>query len=192
MLLVFVLSACQAAANPPGGAPLTATRSASAPPSATPQAAPSKSPALAPSEVVHFTAASPTLPPTVTPAVTLPARASLVPTPVCESNLRFIEDLTIPDGTIVNAGQLLDKQWRVENSGSCNWDERFRLQRISGPGLGAPDEQALYPARAGAQAVIRMLLQAPVEPGAYRSAWQAVDPQGNLFGDPIFVDFIIN
>jgi hypothetical protein len=103
-----------------------------------------------------------------------------------------VEDLTIPDGTIVGADETVDKQWRVENSGSCNWDERYRLRLITGPALGQPEEQALYPARAGAQAVIRMLLQAPTQPGAYRSAWQAVDPLGQPFGDPIFVDFLVN
>jgi hypothetical protein len=37
-----------------------------------------------------------------------------------------------------------------------------------------------------------MLLQAPAQPGAYRSAWQATAPDGQPFGDPIYVDFIIN
>jgi hypothetical protein len=37
-----------------------------------------------------------------------------------------------------------------------------------------------------------MLLTAPAEQGAYRSAWQAFDPQGQPFGDPIFVDILVN
>jgi hypothetical protein len=57
--------------------------------------------------------------------------------------LRFLADITIPDGTIVAPGETLDKQWQVENSGSCNWNERYRLRRISGPALSAPDEQPL-------------------------------------------------
>lgn len=58
--------------------------------------------------------------------------------------------------------------------------------------MGLPTEQALYPARAGSNLVIRMLLTAPEEPGIYRSAWQAVDPQGEAFGDIIYVEIQVN
>ncbi len=49
-------------------------------------------------------------------------------TPVCEDNLKFVADLTVPDGTIVARGALIDKRWQVENNGSCNWDERLPAQ----------------------------------------------------------------
>jgi hypothetical protein len=114
------------------------------------------------------------------------------PTPACQDGLRFLVDITVPDGTIVAPGDRIDKQWQVENSGTCNWDGRYRLRRISGPALQAPDEQALYPARSGTQAVIRILLVAPAEPGTYRSAWQAYDPLGQPFGDPIFVEILVS
>jgi hypothetical protein len=92
---------------------------------------------------------------------------------------------------VVSPGSSIDKRWRVQNSGSCNWDARYRLRRISGPELGLAADQALFPARSGTQAVIRLQLTAPNEPGAYRSAWQAVDPLGEPFGDPIFVEVIV-
>jgi hypothetical protein len=130
--------------------------------------------------------------PTATPTQTrAPQAFEPTATPACGDNLRFVEDLTVPDGTIVSAGTVLDKRWRVENSGSCNWNAHYQLVRISGPALGVGDQQALFPARAGTQAVIRMLLTAPSDPGAYRSAWQAVGPGGESFGDPIYVDFLV-
>ena len=113
-------------------------------------------------------------------------------TPTCEDSLKFIADLTIPDGTIAARGALLDKRWQVENSGSCNWDERYRLRIISGAEMGLQSEQALFPARSGASAVIRMLLLAPSIPGTYRSAWQAVGAGGDLFGDIIYVEIRVN
>jgi hypothetical protein len=100
----------------------------------------------------------------------------------------FLEDLTIPDGTQVAPGEPLDKRWRVQNGGTCNWDQTYGIQLIGGPELGAPNEQALYPARSGSEAVIRMLFTAPEEPGVYSSAWQAHDPNGNPFGDPFFIE----
>ncbi len=98
-------------------------------------------------------------------------------------------DLTIPDGSDVAAGSTLDKRWEVQNSGSCNWTEEYSLRLIAGVDLGTNPQQALYPARSGMRAVIRMVFQAPLEPGAYRSAWQAYAPSGEAFGDPIFIDF---
>lgn len=118
--------------------------------------------------------------------------AAPAPAPVCTDGLRFLEDLTIPDGTIVQPGEQVDKQWLVQNDGACNWDSRYRLRLVSGPSMGAAAEQALYPARGGAQAVIRILFTAPLEPGAYQSAWQAYNPEGLPFGEAVFVEIIVH
>ena len=111
--------------------------------------------------------------------------------PDCIDNLVYIADKTIPDGTQVSPGAVLDKQWEIENQGNCNWDKNYRLKLIAGPRLSAPPEQALYPARSGSRAIIRVLFTAPQEAGNYRSAWQAYSPSGRPFGDPIFIDFIV-
>jgi hypothetical protein len=103
----------------------------------------------------------------------------------------FQEDLTVPDGAVVRPNEIIDKRWQVENTGSCNWDEQYSLTLLAGPQLGAQIEQALFPARSGTQAVVRILFTAPQEPGNYRSAWQAQDSQGNLFGDPIYIDIMV-
>jgi hypothetical protein len=108
-------------------------------------------------------------------------------TPVCNDSLHFLQDLTIPDNTVVAPGSSLDKQWQVENNGTCNWDSRYRLRFIGGKPLGAPPEQALYPARSGTQAVIRMIFTAPATPGIVYSEWQAYDPRGIPFGDSFFI-----
>ena len=110
------------------------------------------------------------------------------PTPPCADSLRYIEDLSIPDGSQVSSGERLDKRWSVENNGSCNWDKDYRLKLVAGPELGASTEQALYPARSGSLANIRIVFTAPSEPGAYRSAWQAYNPAGQPFGDPVFIE----
>jgi len=134
-----------------------------------------------------FRLASPSTAPTSTEAPRLPT-----PTPACQDGLRYLADITVPDGSIVSPGEAIDKQWQVVNSGTCNWNERYWLRRISGPPLDSLDEQALYPARGGTQAVIRVLLVAPPDPGTYRSAWQAYNPQGEPFGDPIFVEILVS
>ncbi|MFN8410861.1 MAG: NBR1-Ig-like domain-containing protein [Anaerolineales bacterium] len=126
-----------------------------------------------------------------TPVPTLTITATAEPGP-CTNNLDFVDDLTIKDGTSVSAGSSIDKQWLVQNSGSCNWDESYRLRWIGGDPLGANTEQLLYPARSGAQATLRIIFTAPSTDGPYESAWQAVDPDGNVFGDLIYIKIVVS
>jgi len=88
-------------------------------------------------------------------------------------------------------GQFVDKQWLVENSGTCNWDSRYRLRFIGGEALGAPTDLPLYPARAGARVTLRILFTAPSEAGSYQSQWQAQSPDGTLFGDAVYLLIIV-
>ncbi len=67
----------------------------------------------------------------------------------CTNDLSFISDVTIPDNTFVTYGSNIDKQWLVQNSGTCNWDASYRLRHLGGAVLGAAEEAMLYPARAG-------------------------------------------
>ena len=112
-------------------------------------------------------------------------------TPQCTNVLSYLEDLSVPDGSSVQPGAQVDKRWRLENSGSCNWDEHYHLRLIAGPSLGVPSEQALYPARSGTHAVIRMLMTAPAEPGTYHSAWRAYNPKDEPFGDIFFIEIVV-
>lgn len=139
----------------------------------------------------------PFLPPTRVPAqsaqMSPPPVETAQPSPTlpCADGLTFIDDLTIPDGGQVKPGAELDKRWEVRNSGSCNWDERYSLRLTAGEPLGAAESLPLYPARSETNAVIRILLQAPLAEGSYRSTWQAHNPAGEPFGDLIFVDIIV-
>jgi hypothetical protein len=133
----------------------------------------------------------PTLEAAATPLGAPPPPRTFGEKPECNNGLFFIEDLTIPDGTQVAPGTMLDKRWRVQNTGTCNWDERYRLKEIAGPELGSVPEQRLYPARSGSEATIRIQFTAPEEAGTYRSAWQAYDPEDRPFGDPFFIEVVV-
>ena len=123
--------------------------------------------------------------PTLTPSPVV--TSSPTATPPCTDDLAFVQDVTVPDGTVVAPGASIDKQWLVQNSGTCNWDSRYRLKFAGGNEMGAAAEQALYPARAGGQVTIRMAFTAPSQPGEYTTAWQAINPDGEPFGESIFV-----
>lgn len=133
----------------------------------------------------------PTLAPTMT--ATLPSTPTLSPdkptlSSKCSDVLGYLSDQTVPDGMEVAPRSTMDKRWEVSNMGTCNWDADYRMKRIAGDAMGAPEEIALYPARSGTHAVIRILFTAPDEPGIHRSAWQAINPDGQPFGDAVYVE----
>ena len=109
----------------------------------------------------------------------------------CVNNLSFLSDLTVFDGTSVIYGSTIDKQWLVQNSGTCNWNEGYRLRYVGGATLGAAEELALYPAKSGTQAVIQISFIAPFGDGDYESAWQAFDPSGLAFGDVVYMRIVV-
>lgn len=131
------------------------------------------------------TPTAPTSPQEATAETDLPLPT---PSPDCSSNLLYLEDITIPDGTQTRPQETIDKRWLVQNNGTCNWDRRFSLRLIAGSEMGASPDIALFPARSGRQVEIQIQFIAPLEPGLHRSAWQAADPQGNLFGDTVFIE----
>lgn len=150
---------------------------------------------------------SPTLPSTSTPEIVpaapptftvAPPPTETVPTPeitstptACVNNLQFDQDLTIPDNTVVQAGSSIEKQWLVTNNGTCDWISSYRLSFVGGDTLGAPADQALFPARAGMQATLTITFIAPLEMGIYQSAWQAFDAAGNAFGDVVYMTIVV-
>lgn len=113
------------------------------------------------------------------------------PIPPCTNELTWLADLSFPDDTVVLPGQPMEKRWSIQNSGSCDWDARYRLRNTNGETLGAAAEIPLYPARAGATVTLSIVFLAPTEAGTYRSEWQAVNPDGALFGDMIYIKIVV-
>ena len=165
LFVLLCVSACSPASAPTPFRPPTA-----------------QAPLIEPTLIIH-----PTKEVAVIQSTPLPTIIPTVNPTDCSNNLTFVQDLTIPDNMFASFGLALDKEWLVTNSGTCNWNSSYRLKHIGGAELGAPEEIALYPAKAGTQATIEILFTAPFTEGAYESAWQAVDSNGNPFGDPIYI-----
>ena len=120
-------------------------------------------------------------------ATQLPPETQETGSASCINGARFVEDLTIPDGTQVMSEQVMDKRWAVLNSGTCDWSAGYRLVRIDDGLIEASEELALYPARAGEIGVWSVRLTAPNQPGEQIASWQAQAPDGSFFGDAVFV-----
>lgn len=169
ILILFLLSACSPASTPTPFRPPTA-----------------QAPLIEPTFIIH-----PTQEKVVIQSTPLPTIVPTVDPKNCSNNLTYVQDLTVPDNTVTTFGLVLDKQWLVQNSGTCNWNSSYRLKHIGGGVLGAPEEIALYPARAGTQATIQIQFTAPFTEGVYETAWQAIDANGTAFGDPIYMRIVV-
>lgn len=135
---------------------------------------------------------------TSTPLATITAEIptqiiiSITPTStICTNVLSFLDDVTVEDGTTFLPNDSIDKQWLIKNDGTCDWDSTYKLKWVGGDSMGANTEQPLYPARAGTQATLRILFTAPTTAGEYESIWQAVDSDGNFFGDVVIIKIIV-
>lgn len=152
----------------------------------------------APTDAIQVAFASPTALEIALPTATATSRPSptpeeptATPLPPCVPSLRYLSDLTYPDGTLVSPGQRIQKQWQVENNGSCDWGAGYRLKLVGGFPLGVFGEVALYPARAETQAVIEITFTAPSAPGPYRTAWQAYSAENVPFGDVVYMEIVV-
>ncbi len=168
ILILLFPSACSPAPTPAPFRPPTA-----------------QAPLIEPTFIIHPTQARVVIQSTPLPTI-IPITPTVDPKN-CSNNLKFVQDLTVPDDTVITVGTVFDKQWLVQNSGTCNWNSDYRFKHIGGGALGASEEMALYPARAGTQATLQIRFTAPFTGGVYESAWQAVDANGTAFGDPVYV-----
>lgn len=115
-----------------------------------------------------------------------------VPEPeiVGEPNGRFLADITIPDDTVLPFGQKFMKSWRVENTGNVAWGQGYGLVHVDGEAMGAVGKRPLPPTEVGETAVISIDFTVPARAGTHFSDWRFQDPDGNLFGDILFVRIV--
>ena len=98
---------------------------------------------------------------------------------------KFVSDIEGRDGQNVSAGSTIRKVWRVKNPGKP-WPQGCFFVFLQG---GFQGESVSLPALAsGEEHDIVVLCQAPQAPGPYQSFWQARDPQGQNFGDRLWID----
>lgn len=138
------------------------------------------------------------LPATETPAVApmagtpaaVPSLTSIVPAatlstgPTC-LNSKFVADITIPDGTVMKPGEKFTKAWRVQNTGTCPWDEGFGFIRWSGPAMNSTDQYFSkndQPVGPGGVIDFYVDMRAPYQPGDYVAHWVMVSDSGKTFG----------
>ena len=96
----------------------------------------------------------------------------------------FISHTTYPDNTVVQPGQAFTKVWEIKNSGSgvCAWTSDYRLVFVGGDTLNSDSTRIAQKVGVGANARVRLEMQAPTAPGTYTSQWRMATPDWEAFG----------
>jgi hypothetical protein len=136
---------------------------------------------------------TPTLAPsaTATSATPLASATSSVPTTFCYGMV-LVTDVTIPDGTPMTPGQAFTKTWRVQNTGTCNWDAGFKFVFTVGDSMsGKPFVQTT--SVAPAQTLdISIAMIAPTKAGEVTGHWRMSTAANALFGADVYVKIVVS
>jgi uncharacterized protein YkwD len=105
---------------------------------------------------------TPTADTTTTPGTSSTEAAS----GACGDSAAMIEDVTIPDNTVMTKGQQFTKTWRFLNNGKCDWSG-YTIAFFAGDRMGSPDSVAVPDTPAGKAVDVSVILTAPSADGSY-------------------------
>lgn len=98
-------------------------------------------------------------------------------------NVRYVADVTVPDGTAFKPQERFTKTWRVQNIGTTTWSADYGFVFVSGDALGYGGTIKLgRTVRPQETTDITIQLTAPSKPGSYTGVWQLSNAQRRLFG----------
>ncbi len=119
--------------------------------------------------------------PTPVPPTASPTADPLTPsaTPSCREGAVFIEDVTYPDGTRVDAGERFTKTWKLQNVGTCAWTG-YTIAFVSGDKMDSPDTVSVPETASGDKADISVDFVAPSTDGSYQSNFELRNADGKV------------
>ena len=133
-----------------------------------------------------------TSPPTVNTSTPIPGGG--VAFSSCDM-AEWIEDVTIPDGTELPPGTIFTKTWRIKNTGTCTWDDKYQLVYYYGSAMGGADTHQITtgPVAPGEILDISIELTAPINEGEYFSGWRLKNAKGEYFsfGSELYVQMFV-
>lgn len=145
--------------------------------------------------------------PTSTPATVTPTGTSLPATlPISTTPANSCDqaaagnpiDVTIPDDTVLAAGQTFTKIWRLQNVGTCTWTRNYAVTFFSGEQMGAQAVVFLPGEVQPGQSIdIAVDMQAPQTAGRFQGNWKLRNANNILFGigpngsAPIWVRIVV-
>ena len=109
---------------------------------------------------------------------------------VCNKSA-YIDDITIPDGTILTPGEVFVKTWELKNTGYCTWKAESSLVFFQGNSMAGQNTEIGKTLASGNQAKFSIELTAPDAEGTYTGYWILADKYGYPFGTPFYVQIVV-
>ena len=123
-----------------------------------------------------------------------PAAATAAAGTLCDSNV-FEGDITIPDGSFIKPGVNFQKVWSIRNTGTCRWDEGYKLVFYAGDRAIDPYDFEFKKksdfVSPGEGINIGINLTAPLAEGDYQGHLKMQNDQGQWFGTFLSVYFTV-
>jgi hypothetical protein len=130
-----------------------------------------------------------TVPLTALPTNTPFSLTPIVPTQQSCDTLLFISDITVPDGSVMNPGEVFDKTWEIQNTGPCAWNTNYYITYGYGEVMGANVGDNynffhIFPTtvKVGDIVDVTITLKAPTTSGSYVGVWTMANDKGYYFG----------
>ncbi|MBQ6518823.1 MAG: transporter substrate-binding domain-containing protein [Anaerolineaceae bacterium] len=109
----------------------------------------------------------------------------------CYNDMVFLGDLTAPDGLSIDGGETFVKSWRVMNTGTCTWTQKYKFSTVYGVPMGVINYYLPKSVAPGEIVDITFELTAPDFPGWYTGTWQMFSPEGIIFGHPVWTEIYV-
>ncbi|CEG43234.1 phosphatidylinositol kinase [Plasmopara halstedii] len=100
----------------------------------------------------------------------------------------FEGDVTCPDGTVLTPGEAFDKVWKLRNGGPSKWPIGAVLSCVGGDKMQAPESVLIPSVLPGKSIDVSLRMVAPMKAGRYTGYWRLSTPDGNRFGQRLWVD----
>lgn len=158
------------------------TQNAALIPSATPTATIAPTATMAPP--------TPTLEPTQELPTATPTTAPVKAASKADNSI-WVEDTTIPDGTIVKPGATFTKIWKVKNTGTNLWTGDYYTAFVDGIQANAFKVPFAHTVKPDFTLEIAVEFTAPTTPGTYYSYWRMYNPNREPFGEPLSMKIVV-
>jgi len=95
---------------------------------------------------------------------------------------KFIDDVTVPDGTIFPPGKTFTKTWRLKNVGASAWTSSFSVVFHSGEKMGGKEVPLSKNVAPSESVDVSVNMTAPDKAGTYKGNWWLQSADGRFFG----------
>mgnify|MGYP001824818928 FL=1 len=114
-----------------------------------------------------------------------------LPPGTCFDGMDYIADLNYDDQNMSNPpilapGERFTKGWRLQNTGTCAWNETYAMVPVGGADLGGQPTYVQGVVQPGQSYDMYVDMVAPTTPGTYQSFWSMRNDDGEIFGKKVW------